>query len=44
MTNEEYFIDDRVIIPEDIKKMTPEELKEAIQKLEQELEKRKETA
>lgn len=37
----EDFLDDRVVIPEDIKKMSPEELKEAIQQLEQELKNRK---
>ncbi|MCC8110269.1 MAG: hypothetical protein LIO74_01120 [Ruminococcus sp.] len=33
----ELFLDDRVIIPDEIKKMTPEELRTAIEKLEKEL-------
>lgn len=41
MTEKKYFIDDRVIIPDDIKKMTSEELEEAIKKFEQELKERK---
>ncbi len=44
MKDKEYFIDDRVIIPEDIKKMTIEELEAAIKELEQELKEKKKTA
>lgn len=40
----ELFIDDNVVVPEDIKKMSIEELKKAIQKLEQELKERKEAS
>ena len=40
----EYFLDDRVIIPDDIKKMTVEELEAAIKELEQELKEKKKTA
>jgi hypothetical protein len=36
MTEKEYFIDDRCIIPDDIKKMTREERQAAIKKLEAE--------
>ncbi len=35
------FIDDNVIIPDEIKSMSTEELKKAIQELEQELKERK---
>ena len=35
------FIDDNVIIPDEIKRMSTEELKKAIQELEQELKERK---
>lgn len=41
MKDEEYIVDDRVIIPEDIKKMSREELEQEILKLEQEERKRK---
>lgn len=34
MSKKEYFIDDRVIIPDDIKKMSKEELDQEIAKLE----------
>lgn len=44
MDNKEYFIDDRVVIPEDIKEMTKEELQQAIKKLENELKRKKEIA
>lgn len=37
MAEKEYFINDNVVIPEEIKKMTSEELEEAIKKLEREL-------
>lgn len=36
MTEKEYFIDDRVVIPEDIKKMTKDELDREIFRLERE--------
>jgi len=39
----EDFLDDRVIIPDDIKKMTVEELEAAIKELEQELKEKKKT-
>ena len=35
MKDEEYIVDDRVIIPEDIKNMSREELEQEIMKLEQ---------
>lgn len=38
----EDYLNDNVVIPDDIKGMNPEQLKEAIQKLEQELQSRKE--
>ena len=44
MADRNYFIDDRVIIPDDIKKMTVEELEAAIAQLEKELENKKKTA
>lgn len=44
MAEKKYFIDDRVIIPADIKNMTKEELQRAIDKLEEELKNKKETA
>lgn len=44
MAEKEYFIDDRVVIPEEIKKMSIEELEAAIKKLEQELRDKKKTA
>ena len=44
MAEKEYFIDDRVIIPDYIKNMTTEELEAAICKLEEELQIKKETA
>ena len=40
----EDILDDRVIIPDDIKKMTVEELEAAIKELEQELKEKKKTA
>lgn len=43
MAEKEYFIDDRVVIPEEIKKMSIEELEAAIKKLEQELRDKKKT-
>lgn len=33
----EYFEDDRYIVPDDIKRMTPEEIKEEIARLENEI-------
>ncbi len=33
----EYFEDDRYIVPDDIKRMTPEEIKEEIARLEDEI-------
>lgn len=44
MAEKEYFIDDRVIIPDYIKNMTKEELETAIRQLEEELKIKKETA
>lgn len=44
MAEKEYFIDDRVIIPDYIKNMSKEELEAAIRKLEEELKIKKETA
>lgn len=41
MKDEEYIVDDRVIIPEDIKNMSREELEQEIMKLEQEERERK---
>lgn len=41
MNEQEYFIDDRVIIPDDIKQMSQEELQAEIDKFEKELEKKK---
>ena len=38
------FIDDNVIIPDEIKRMSTEELKKAIQELEQELKERKQVS
>lgn len=43
MAEKEYFIDDRVIIPDYIKNMTKEELEAAIRQLEEELQIKKET-
>lgn len=37
MTEKEYFIDDRIIVPDNIKKMTKDELKNEIAKLEKKL-------
>lgn len=37
MSDEKYYIDDRCIIPDDIKNMSPEELEEEIRKLESEI-------
>ena len=44
MIDEKYFIDDRVIIPDEIKKMSQEELEEEIRKFEAEIKRKKETA
>lgn len=44
MNKKKYFIDDRVIIPDDIKKMTTEELQKEIDKFEKEAKKKRETA
>lgn len=44
MADSKFFIDDRVVIPDDIKKMTAEELEAAIAQLEKELENRKVSA
>ncbi len=44
MADKKYFIDDRVVIPADIKNMTKEELQQAIEKFEEELKRKKETA
>ena len=44
MEKKEYFIDDRVTIPVDIKNMTQEELQKAIDEFEKELKKKRETA
>lgn len=41
MKKEEYLIDDRVIIPEDIKKMSADELDKEIAHLEAELKRRR---
>ena len=41
MSEKEYFIDDRVIIPDDIKKMTKEELRAELEKFEAEAFKKK---
>lgn len=41
MKDKEYFIDDKVVIPDDIKNMSKEELQQAIEKLEEELKKKK---
>lgn len=41
MTEERYFADDRGIIPDYIKKMTPEELEREIARLEQEIKDKK---
>lgn len=40
MKDKEYFIDDKVVIPDDIKNMSKEELQQAIEKLEEELKKK----
>ena len=42
MTDKEFFIDDIVIIPSDIKNMTKEELQQAIDKFEEEKNKQRE--
>lgn len=44
MADSKYFIDDRVVIPDDIQKMSAEELETAIAQLEKELENRKVSA
>lgn len=41
MADNKYFIDDRVIIPDDIKKMSREELKKSIKQLEDEIKSKK---
>lgn len=41
MADNKYFIDDRVIIPDDIKKMSREELKKSIKQLEDEIKAKK---
>ncbi len=41
MADNKYFIDDRVIIPDDIKKMSREELKKSIKQLEEEIKSKK---
>lgn len=41
MADDKFFIDDRVIIPDDIKNMSAEELEAAIALLEKELESKK---
>lgn len=43
MDKEKYLIDDRLIIPEDIKNMSPEELEKEIARLEREHKMKKET-
>ena len=42
--NMKMFIDDNAIIPDEIKRMSTEELKKAIQELEQELKERKQVS
>lgn len=44
MAENKYFVDDRVIIPDYIKKMSKEQLQETIKKLEEELKLKKESA
>lgn len=44
MNEKKYFIDDRVIIPDDIKKMSKEELQKEIDEFEKEAKKKRETA
>jgi HAMP domain-containing protein len=41
MAEKEYFIDDRVIIPDEIKRMSVEELERAIKQMEDELKSKK---
>lgn len=41
VNEQEYFIDDRVIIPDDIKRMTPEQLQAEIDKFEREAKEKK---
>lgn len=43
MSEKEFFIDDRVVIPEDIKRMTKDELDKEITRLEAEAAKKKNT-
>lgn len=43
MAEQQYFADDRGIIPDYIKKMTPEQLRAEIVRLEQELKAKKQT-
>ncbi len=44
MNEKKYFIDDRVVIPDDIKKMSKEELRKEIDKFEKRSKKKRETA
>lgn len=44
MAEREFLIDDRIIIPADIKSMTKEELQHAIKQFEEELSRKSETA
>lgn len=44
MADTKYFIDDRIIIPDDIKNMTVDELEVAIERLEKELKIKRESA
>lgn len=44
MNEKKHFIDDRVIIPDDIKRMSKEELQKEIDKFEKEAKKKRETA
>lgn len=44
MAEDKYFVDDRVIIPDDIKKMSKEQLQETIKMLEEELNLKKKSA
>lgn len=44
MADKKYFIDDRIIIPDDIKNMSADELEAAIAKLEMELKIKRESA
>lgn len=44
MTEKKYFIDDRVIIPDHIKNMSKEELKESIRKIEEQIKSERKTS